>query len=896
MGNDSSDYLISVIIPVYNREESLAHCIDSLAKQTIAHDRMEAILVDDGSTDRSLDLCFKLKQQYSFLKIVHQENGGVSSARNMGIAHAKGKYIMFLDADDSISPPTMQSIVDCFDVVGNQVDLVTYPLRYMNRQTGSKRAHKREEWLKQEGVYALSDYPYIAQTTMNVCVKNRGENNILFDPKLKMGEDQLYILKNIAGKSAIGFTPKAEYEYIKNGSNSSRVGNNPLFAFDDMMTLYGEYLRIGENDSRLTEYARQTVLYNIDWRLRSNLLFPSYCEGEERKRQDSRLFEILRAIPSSSFFQSPYLSDYHKTYLLSLIGLIDKATRVSYGKQSVFMRLSDGATWETSLPRVLISNILEKDGGLVVSGRVMGPTLLLENKPTLKLISEGCEKELSLGRASYDYCDAKIRTAKGYSFSFCLPYVEMKRKEYRFELSIPGKQTIHAKVEFALLRHNAYVLNGGRQLFFRHSVAKLSDDYFLVSKRTLLDSIHAFADRMVNKRSSVAKRAAVKLFRLRERAEVWLYVDLPTSDDEGNALKQLLHDIAQEDGVNRYYVSNFGKMLTARYPQLKGCVIPCESGAHACYALTAKVILASYLESFAYRPVSQKTFDGIGDLVGDQLLVYLQHGVQHAHMPWRFSFDRLLFDKIVVSTYYEVGNLIRNYCFPEHSIIRSGMPRFDDLDSSPKRHLKKIAFIPSWRSYLLAGKASDRIELDDSFARSSFFTGIQRFFHLLRESQVLERHGYKMDVKLHPNFQCYAKMFDLNDGGSISFAPTHFDEGDYSIVITDFSSYLYDFVYIGCEVLFFVPDYLEFKAGLNHYSSLDLPLEENFGPLCLSAEKALSELEHILERDRASERKIVRPGRFFLGREGERRESLYMYCRTETSCQLNYCDMQIASR
>ena len=91
---------ISIIIPIYNAEEHLERCVYSAMKQT--EKNIEIILIDDGSGDRSLEICQKLKNQDNRIKVLHQINAGVSAARNLGIQIAKGKYIGFVDSDDWI--------------------------------------------------------------------------------------------------------------------------------------------------------------------------------------------------------------------------------------------------------------------------------------------------------------------------------------------------------------------------------------------------------------------------------------------------------------------------------------------------------------------------------------------------------------------------------------------------------------------------------------------------------------------------------------------------------------------------------------------------------------------------------------------------------------------------
>lgn len=106
------EYKVSVIIPVYNAQQQLKQCLDSLVAQTIDHKQMEVLLINDGSTDQSLEICRKYEEQYTFFEVFSKENEGVSKTRNLGIANAHGKYIMYLDADDTISAETIKDVTD----------------------------------------------------------------------------------------------------------------------------------------------------------------------------------------------------------------------------------------------------------------------------------------------------------------------------------------------------------------------------------------------------------------------------------------------------------------------------------------------------------------------------------------------------------------------------------------------------------------------------------------------------------------------------------------------------------------------------------------------------------------------------------------------------------------
>lgn len=108
--NKSNDLKVSVVVPVYNVEQYIKRCIDSLIGQTLTD--IEIILVDDGSTDRSAEICDAYAKDYSNIKVVHKENGGLGSARNAGIKVAVGKYIGFVDSDDFISEKMYKTLLD----------------------------------------------------------------------------------------------------------------------------------------------------------------------------------------------------------------------------------------------------------------------------------------------------------------------------------------------------------------------------------------------------------------------------------------------------------------------------------------------------------------------------------------------------------------------------------------------------------------------------------------------------------------------------------------------------------------------------------------------------------------------------------------------------------------
>ena len=105
----ANDIKVSVIVPVYNVEQYLEECVQSISSQT--YQNIEIVLVDDGSKDSSGKMCDDMSLNDDRIVVIHKENGGLSSARNAGIAKATGDYYIFVDSDDVISPSMVESMV-----------------------------------------------------------------------------------------------------------------------------------------------------------------------------------------------------------------------------------------------------------------------------------------------------------------------------------------------------------------------------------------------------------------------------------------------------------------------------------------------------------------------------------------------------------------------------------------------------------------------------------------------------------------------------------------------------------------------------------------------------------------------------------------------------------------
>lgn len=111
---------LSIIVPVYKVEQYLNRCVDSILNQTYRN--IEIVLVDDGSPDRSGEICDRYAKSDERVKVVHKKNGGVSSARNIGFSSSTGEYIGYVDSDDYIAPTMYEDMIDVLEK--NDLDIV----------------------------------------------------------------------------------------------------------------------------------------------------------------------------------------------------------------------------------------------------------------------------------------------------------------------------------------------------------------------------------------------------------------------------------------------------------------------------------------------------------------------------------------------------------------------------------------------------------------------------------------------------------------------------------------------------------------------------------------------------------------------------------------------------
>lgn len=213
MNNNIVLPLISIVVPVYNVEKFLSHCIDSILNQS--YKNIELILVDDGSRDHSGKICDDYAKKDKRVKVYHKKNGGVSSARNYGMINAHGQYITFIDSDDWIS----KNFLENFRVEEIQADLyisgALYDIEgklYSKKKYSEQYADNIDDIAKCFFSQNLKDngYPWGKLFLLDIIQSN----GIFFDEKLSINEDHIFIFWYFCYIHSLYVTSTADYHYL----------------------------------------------------------------------------------------------------------------------------------------------------------------------------------------------------------------------------------------------------------------------------------------------------------------------------------------------------------------------------------------------------------------------------------------------------------------------------------------------------------------------------------------------------------------------------------------------------------------------------------------------------------------------------------------------------------
>lgn len=245
---------ISVIIPVYNAQDTIKRAADSVLSSK--REDIELILVVDGATDNSLEICNQIKENDNRVKVIYQENKGTLCARLEGINNATGRYLIFLDSDDEYLDGIFERMIELINKY--QPDLIKF--RYKKDKYDQYKYFEEDEILINKNDFPNKVYPmfidgFQLNAIWNLCVKRERLNNIKFNAKnIKYGEDLMMNLEIFNNINSALFINDIFYKYNTNSNSvtQSRDRNKWLKNLQDVVDVYMSlfyYIKIWHMDT-----------------------------------------------------------------------------------------------------------------------------------------------------------------------------------------------------------------------------------------------------------------------------------------------------------------------------------------------------------------------------------------------------------------------------------------------------------------------------------------------------------------------------------------------------------------------------------------------------------------------------------------------------------------------
>ena len=291
---------VSIIIPVYNVEKYLNECINSAINQTLKG--IEIIAINDGSTDDSLEILMKYKKKYDFVKVINQQNKGVSEARNIGVEEAKGEYIYFLDSDDYIDIDSMEYTYNL--AKKHDLDIVTFDAKVFFDNCSNqnvKNSYDRHKLLESKVMsgeefycYAWKNRGYRIPIGLNLYRREFLKNmNIKFYKGI-IHEDELYSTYAFILSKKIMYTPHSFFNrrIRENSIMTTEIGVKNIVGITVVADqMYKFYLK---NNIDLKSETNERLLKNIGELYSKVIMYHDKLYGKHKKEDRDMLISKIK--------------------------------------------------------------------------------------------------------------------------------------------------------------------------------------------------------------------------------------------------------------------------------------------------------------------------------------------------------------------------------------------------------------------------------------------------------------------------------------------------------------------------------------------------------------------------------------------------------------------------
>ena len=802
-----SEFKFSIIIPTHNSAEGIEKTLNSLINQTLNFEKnIEAIVVDDNSTDNTKKICEKYASQYPN-NILFFENHG-SIAKNIGLEKANGKYIGFLENNDYLSENSLKDVLKLFKD-SKDINLIVIPIYYYKNG-------RKERYL---------DYKVKKTSTSNLL--KEPENAQLLGPSTFIRKESIetYFLNNLneytaflnnilINNSNLGICKEAGYymEYIEEKMLPTEdTVLNPDEYEDFIENNLNNLISKSENNFlKMPKFIQYGLLNQINW--------ISSIEQCKHDLDLSKLRRINKLFDDEIIFDNLLLEEELKTLILmSKYDLnLNEHLMNKLNLNTVFIDVYDIINNELNILAHL-KNTFDREVKVYVNG----------TSTPIKKIRFPQNDNYSLG----------IKYISDYSFEVKIPLstdkkyeIEFKTKNKKLNIDFSRPCNFSKKIGYAKTKHYLSVHKNDKIVIKK----KNGLNWILQEAKT---TFKLLKNRDAEFLKALPFRIAYMLgYPFLKNRKIWFYMDRPDESDD-NGLHLFKYATKKDDGITRYFILSKDN---ADYEEIKkiGKIIPYKSIQHRYLGLFVENIITSHPDNEIIYPFwgGYPYFAGL--LKSNN--IFLQHGILKDNISSWLNKSNMNLSFFLVSSTKEFSSIFNHpYNYSEKVVQLKGLPRYDNLKNIKDK--KQIIIMPSWRRHL-TGKSDEYIQETEYF---------QRFNSLINNKKLIQKakeHSYEIIFRPHPNVYNFIELYDQNDYVKIDYEKTKFQVlfNNGSLMVTDFSSVAFDFAYLNKPVIYYqyAQDYhFNIEDSFYDYETM------GFGEICKKEDELIDLIIEYMENN-----------------------------------------------
>lgn len=885
-------YMFSIVMAVYNTEQFLEEALDSIVNQDLSGLKeyivgnpcknyckriykhpYQVIMVDDGATDSSGEICDEYASEHDHFSVIHKENGGVSSARNAGIRIAEGKYLNFMDSDDKFSNNVLKECFHFFENHYEETDMITFPIRFFDAATG-------DHWLngkfnnRDRIIHLIDEHDKsILFVNASMFKAEKIKNKIMFDESLTTGEDVRFIYSLFFKEGArFGVLNKCTYWYRRrsigepSAIQASKTSRNFYFEY---LTNCMDWLLFESKKyyGFIPQYVQYLVAQQLQWRFKEDAdasIAKTIINESEFMEYEDHIRNELKYIDTDIILEQKKIFREQKKYILEF--KTGQPLQKFYdGKDvSYFFEGKKLATASTNYLRLEFLKF--SNDSLYIEGYNMSfekdSTLFLKvNDDYLPLKPDNRDMSIyALGHPIFF----------GTAFRFELKLdTTLHQYDLNFYEKIDGQFVQKTDIRYAKTMplsktySKSYYAQDGWVARFEGAVLSIKNMMFSDGAITHYQKYEdEFTEQVSKKINSQTEKAALALrkeliptlarYRQYKTKKIWLISDrVNMAGDNGEAFFRYMLQVNNPE-IELYFVINENCPDYNRMKSL-GNVVVQNSKQHKLLHFLAEYIISSQANEYVINPFFH---EGTTDILRDHLyrpkFVFLQHGVIKDDLSdWlnRFKKDLTGFVTAAIPEFQSI--LDYNYFYSPKEVWLTGLPRHDRLYNAEKKY---ITIMPTWRKYLSEASANDPevTVVKNNFDQSEFFQFYNRLINDKKLLDAASKTGYTICFMPHPNIMNNLDMFDHNPQVIFFGTEKPYREifAESNLVMTDYSSSVMDFAYLRKPIVYCHFDQEEFFAGDHVYTKGYFDYErDGFGEVTYDLESLVNILISYMENN-----------------------------------------------